>query len=199
MIRLSKDKRDKLILVAIGAIAVIAGLWFGIIKTRREQIVQSKSKLLKAMDKLEKAKRVVSHGAQAEQDMEAATRRLATIEDTMASGDLFSWALSLRDKACAGHDVTIIDVARPGKAEVGVLAQFPYEAAIFSLRGSAYYHDLGKFLADFENRFPYFRAQNLSLGTGSGGAVGTDSSASRLGDEKLSFKMDIVALIKPNQ
>ncbi len=45
MIRLSKDKRDKLILVAIGAIAVIAGLWFGIIRTRREQIVQSKSKL----------------------------------------------------------------------------------------------------------------------------------------------------------
>ena len=199
MTRLSKEKRDKLILVAIGAIAVMAGLWFGVIKTRREQIVQSKSKLAKAMDKLEKAKRMVSHAAQAEADMEAATKRLAAIEDTMASGDLFSWALLLLEKARAGHEVSIIDVARPGKAEVSLLAQFPYEAAVFSVRGAAYYHDLGKFLADFENRFPYFRAQNLSLGTGSGGAVGTDSSAARVGDEKLSFKIDIVALIKPNQ
>ena len=117
----------------------------------------------------------------------------------MAPGvDLYSWARQLLDKARAGHEVNIIDVTRPSKGEVGLLAQFPYEAANFSVRGAAYYHDFGKFLADFENQFPYFRVQNLSLTAGSEGTAGADSSGSRAGEEKLSFKMDIVALVKPN-
>ena len=56
MIRISKEKRDKLILVGIGAVAIVAGLWLGVIKTRREQIGLSQTKLEKAMEKLEKAK-----------------------------------------------------------------------------------------------------------------------------------------------
>ncbi len=199
MIRLSKEKRDKLILVAIGTIAVVAGLWLAVITTRRQAIGQSQTKLEKAKDKVEKAKRVVSRAAQAEADMEAATRKLSAIEDTMASGDLYLWSRLLMEKVCVGHDVKISDVTRPGKGEVNLLAQFPYPAVIFSVRGAAYYHDFGKFLADFENRLPYFRVQNLSLMAGSAGAAGTDSSAAQAGDEKLSFKMDIVALVKSNQ
>ena len=82
-----------------------------------------------------------------------------------------------------------------------MLPQFPYEAAIFSVRGTAYYHQFGKFLADFENRFPYFRVQNLILGAGSGSesAAGSDATATRTGDEKLNFSMVVIALIKPTQ
>jgi len=57
MIRLSKEKRDKLILVAIGTVAVVAGLWLGVIKTRREQIGLSQSKLEKAMENWKKPRR----------------------------------------------------------------------------------------------------------------------------------------------
>jgi len=115
MARLPKDKRDKLILLGIGAIAIIIGLWLGVIVTRRQQIDQSKSKLTKAMDKLDKARGVVSRAAQAESDMEAATQKLKAIEDTMVSGDLFSWALQLLERARVGHDVNIIDTTRPQK------------------------------------------------------------------------------------
>ena len=100
------------------------------------------------------------------------------------------------DKARAGHEINIIDVARPSKGEVGLLAQFPYEAANFSVRGAAYYHDFGKFLADFENQFPYFRVQNLLLGVSGESALGAEPSA-RVGEEKLQFKIDIVTLIRP--
>jgi Tfp pilus assembly protein PilO len=199
MARLSKEKRDKLLLVAIGTVAIVAALWLGVVKTRNEQLKLSQTKLDKAKDKLDKARRVVSLAAQAQGDMEAATRKLGLIEETMASGDLYSWAYLLLEKSRGGHDVNIIEVARPGKGDVGVLAQFPYEAAIFSVRGAGYYHEFGKFLADFENRFPYFRVQNLSLAGGSEGSTGASSSVAQSGEEKLSFKMDIVALIKPNQ
>lgn len=199
MPRLSKDKRDKLILVAIGTIAIVVGLWLGVVRTRNDQLRISGTTLTKAKDKLDKARNVVRLAAQAQAEMEAATNKLGLIEETMASGDLYSWAYLLLEKARGGHDVNIIEVARPAKGEVGVLAQFPYDAAIFSVRGLGYYHEFGKFLADFENRFPYFRVQNLSLSGGSEGSTGASSSVAQSGEEKLSFKMDIVALIKPNQ
>ena len=199
MPRLSKDKRDKLILVAIGTIAIVVGLWLGVVRTRNDQLKISRTTLDKAKDKLDKARNVVRLAAQAQAEMEAATNKMGLIEETMASGDLYSWAYLLLEKARGGHDVNIIEVARPAKGEVGVLAQFPYDAAIFSVRGLGYYHEFGKFLADFENRFPYFRVQNLSLSGGSEGSTGASSSVAQSGEEKLSFKMDIVALIKPNQ
>lgn len=199
MPRLSKDKRDKLILVAIGTIAIVVGLWLGVVRTRNDQLKISRTTLDKAKDKLDKARNVVRLAAQAQADMEAATNKLGSIEETMASGDLYSWAYLLLEKARGGHDVNIIEVARPAKGDVGVLAQFPYDAAIFSVRGLGYYHEFGKFLADFENRFPYFRVQNLSLSGGSEGSTGASSSVAQSGEEKLSFKMDVVALIKPNQ
>jgi len=51
----------------------------------------------------------------------------------------------LLERARVGHDVNIIDTTRPSKGDVGLLAQFPYEAAMFTVRGNAYYHDVGSF------------------------------------------------------
>ena len=199
MARLSKDKRDRLILVIIGTIAACTGLWFGVIKTRQGQLKESKVRLAAAIDKLEKARTRVKQGSKVEADMETVTKRLKSIEETMATAaDLYSWAYLLLEKARAGHDVNIIDVTRPAKGDVGMLAQFPYDAAVFSVRGSAYYHQFGKFLADFENSFPHFRVQNLTLGA-MDSLAGSDAVSVRSGEERLQFKIDIVALIKPNQ
>ncbi|HXT40700.1 MAG TPA: hypothetical protein VN887_11870, partial [Candidatus Angelobacter sp.] len=107
MPRLSKDKRDKLILVAIGTIAISVGLWLGVVRTRNDQLKTSRTALGKARDKLDKARKVVSLAAQAQADMEAATNKLGLIEETMASGDLYSWAYLLLEKARGGHDVNI--------------------------------------------------------------------------------------------
>ena len=70
-----------------------------------------------------------------------------------------------------------------------LLPSFPYKQIQFTINGTAYYHDLGKFIADFENNFPHARMVNLVIEP----ASGADSS-----NEKLSFRMDIIALVKPN-
>src|SRR3989442_1940594 len=105
----------------------------------------------------------------------------------------------LHEKARARHDVKIIEVTRPVKGEIGLLPQFPYQATVFTARGAGHYHDFGKFLADFENSFPYFRVQNISLSPGLDSVAGTDASTAATGEENLSFRMEIVALIKPGQ
>jgi len=198
MAKLPKAKRDKLILVIVGTIAIVLCLWYLVIKEIAQSKSQQQTKLDAVIDKLEKARERIKKSDLIETEMEAATKKLKTIEDTMASGtDLYSWSYLLLEKARAGHDVNIVDVTRPSKGDIGVLAQFPYDAAIFNVRGSAYYHDFGKFLADFENKFPYFRIQGISLGTVSDNAAGPEVATARTGDEKLLFKLDVVALIKP--
>jgi len=198
MARLSKEKRDRLILVVILTIALSVGLWYGIITTRKERLAETKAAIRAAIDKLEKARILVKQTGRAEAQVAEAVNKLKVVEDAMASGDYYTWAIQLlvehvRDR----HQVRIIETTRPVKGEVLLLAQFPYQAAIFTVRGAGHYHDFGKFLADFEHRFPYFRVQNLSLAPGSDG--GTDTSSAASGEESLSFRMEIVALIKPGQ
>jgi hypothetical protein len=55
--------------------------------------------------------------------------------------------------------------------------------------GTGYFHDIGKFIADLENKFPHMRVVNLAI---------DPSNAQGAGLEKLSFRMEIVALVKPN-
>ena len=197
MARLSKEKRDRLILVIILTSAITLGLWYGIITTRKQRLEATKVSTRAAFERLEKAKNLLKLSDKAESQLADALNKLAVIEESMASGvDHYTWAILLLEKARAGHEVKIIEVTRPVKGEVGVLAQFPYPAAIFTVRGSGFYHDFGKFLADFENRFPYFRVQNLTLAPGSDSVVGPDAASA---SENLSFRMDIVALIKPDK
>src|SRR6266516_5684122 len=200
MARLSKEKRNRLILVIIMTIAIGIGLWYGIISTRKQALEEAKARIRAAIDKLEKAKTLVKQTDKAEAQLAAAMDKLKLVEDSMASGvDHYTWAIHLFEQARARHEVKIIETTRPVKGDVGLLAQFPYQAAIFTVRGTGHYHDFGKFLADFENSFPYFRVQNLSLAPGSDSVVGPETPTAATGVENLSFRMEIVALIKPGQ
>jgi hypothetical protein len=198
-VKLSKEKRDRLILVVVGGLILLAGTWYGVINTRKSQLEQAGVRLAAAIDKLEKAKKRVGLAEQVEASLEAAVQRLRLIEEGMAPQvDLYTWSNALlHQKAEPGPEVEIIEVTRPQTNEVGVLPAFPYLAATFTVRGVAHYHDLGDFLADFENKFPYFRAQNLSLMPTT--ETESEITTTRAGREKLSFRMDIVALIRPSQ
>ena len=199
MARLSKEKRNRLIMVIVMTVAISVGLWYGIITSRKERLEVTKASIRAAIDKLEKAKSLVKQVDKAEAQLAVALDKLKAVEDLMASGDYYTWAIHLFEQARARHEVKIIETTRPVKGDVGLLAQFPYRAAVFTVRGTGHYHDFGKFLADFENSFPYFRVQNLSLTPGSDSAVGTDTPDAATGVENLSFRMEIVALIKPGQ
>ena len=200
MARLSKEKRTRLILVIMITVALSVGFWYGIITTRKDRLEEAKASIRAAIDKLEKAKALVKQADKAEARLATAMNKLNVVEDSMVSGvDPYTWAIQLLEKARARHEVKIIETTRPVKGDVGLLAQFPYQAAIFTVRGAGHYHDFGKFLADFENSFPYFRVQNLSLAPGFDSGAGLDTPAGATGVENLSFRMEIVALIKPGQ
>jgi hypothetical protein len=84
--------------------------------------------------------------------------------------------------------VNINSVSQPEFADYGLIPKFPYKWATFHLKGVGYFHEFGKFVADFENTYPYFRIQSLEIASSPG-------AASDL--EKLGFNFDIVAPVNP--
>jgi Tfp pilus assembly protein PilO len=189
MTKISKIKKQQMALVFIGACIVIAGLWTLVINARYERLEQVKKKTLDTKDKVEKAESLLKKSDEVEATLEAETITLETIENSMASGDIYLWLINTINQFNVLRKITIADFPRETMGEVGVIPKFPYKAAIFPIKGNGYYHDIGKFLADFENSFPYIRIQNLEL-TPIGKAEADQA-------EKLNFKFEIVALVKP--
>jgi hypothetical protein len=192
---LPKEKRNRLILVIIVGLILVSSLWYGLVSSGKDRLTGSRDRRAAAKDKVEKATARVGQADKVEAEAESAVQALRSMEEDMAAGvDLYRWSYLLLEKARGGHEVEIAEVTRPQTNDIGALPAFPYPAATFTVQGNAYYHDFGKFLAGFENRFPYFRVQNISLGTLADS--GPDVVAARVVKDKLLFRMEIVVPIK---
>lgn len=189
MNKLPKDKRDKIIGISAGTLVVIAVLWFILLGSQRQKIAEIAATTATAREKVEKARLSVAATAKVEEELAQESKKLQAREDTMASGDMYSWIIQTVNLFKVPYQVDIPQYSREVPCEAGLFAKFPYRASAFSLRGTAYFHEFGKFLADFENTFPNIRVQNLELEPVAGLVVDDR--------EKLTFKMDLIALVKP--
>ena len=188
MNKLPKEKRDRIILVVLGTVFLITGVWFGLIKSQRGTLEKYTTDNVQAQEKVTNAKRRIEKEKQIQADLDLAGQGLKTIEDEMASGDLYSWLIVTLNKFRIPYTntVEIPNFSRETVAEVLLIPNFPYKAATFTIRGTAYYHELGRFVADFENTFLHIRLLNLEmepLGLPNSGAV----KASLEEEEKLSL------------
>jgi Tfp pilus assembly protein PilO len=192
MKNLPKEKRDRLILVCLGTVAILAGLYYGLISFQQRSLQEMARRHAEQEIKLSNAQRLAGNSAQIQQNLQAAVTKLKAIEATMPAGDMYSWIIQTVNAFKEKYQVDIPSFSREVPSEVGMFARFPYRAAIFNLRGTAHFHELGRFIADFENTFPYMRVQNLELDPAAA------SNATIQGDqEKLAFKMEIVTLVNP--
>ena len=187
--RLSKEKRNQLILVLVGTAAVLSLLGLGLIRYQRAGLKQLAEKREAAEKKLKQMEAAVTHASQTSVDLAEAKKNLAAMEGDIASGDLYAWFLTTIRHFRAPYKVEIPTFSPIGPtSDVNLLANFPYKQTTLSIQGTAHYHDLGRFLADFENKFPHIRVSNLTLDL--------DGAASE--PEMLTFRMDLIALVKPN-
>jgi len=193
MKNLPKEKRDRLILIGVGTLTILIAFYYGLLNSQKKAITEITRQTFEQQNKVNNAQRLVNSTAETQKIEEILAAKLKAIEATMASGDMYSWIILTVNKFRAGYNVDIPQFSREAPCDVGLLPKFPYKAAVFNVKGTAYFHDLGKFIADFENNFPYLRVQNLELDPAGG------SSATATGDaEKLAFRMEIVTLVSPN-
>lgn len=190
MKHLSKEKKQHLLLVIIGTLVILAGLWFGLISWQQGKLAKLSSERDGTKITLDGMKDTIDRAATIAEEVAAEKQRLADAEAQMASGDHYAWIINTIRGFKAKHPkVDIPQYSTILIEDTNVLPKFPYQQATLTVSGTAYYHDLGKFIADFENEFPYIRLENLEI-----------QQAPTLGagyTEKLAFRVDVVALIKP--
>lgn len=196
MRNLPKDKRDRLILTLVSALVVLVALWQGVINLQNKALVDLKDKTSAEESRVNNAKKLVEDTDKIKKSLAEKAKELHAIEQGMASGDMYSWIIMKINQFKVGYDVDIPQFSREVPTEIGIFPKFPYRAAQFNIRGKAYYHEFGRFVADFENAFPYLRVQNIDLEPASSSvATSTDEENH---SEKLAFRMEIVTLINPN-
>jgi Tfp pilus assembly protein PilO len=187
MKRLSKEKRNQLIIVIIVTVAILALIVLGLIRSQYESLSQIKNDKAAADKQLQNIRNIIKNAEAIDIEFAEVTNTLSRAEADMASGDLYSWTYDTMRRFKQQYKVEIPEIGHPAVGTVDLLPSFPYKEIQFTINGTAYYHELGKFIADFENNFPHSRMVRLAIEPGGG-----DTS------EKLSFRMEIITLMKPN-
>jgi hypothetical protein len=188
---LPKEKLNRLILVGLATLIAVAGLYLGLIRGQKESLAKLHQKKDAAATKLQGMLAADKHADQIRLDLDNARKALAAAESDVASGDLYAWVIETLRQFKARYKVEIPQYSPlSAPTEVNVFPNFPYKQATLTVAGTAHYQDLGQFLADLENQFPHFRLLNLTLEV--------NAASPTVEPETLSFKMDIVTLVKLN-
>ena len=189
--QLPKEKLIRLIGVVVLTVIALGALGFGLIKWQYGTLRVIAGKTEVAEKRLEQVKDAIRRADQIEIEFNAKNKSLAEQEEAMASGDIYSWAVNALRRFKLSYRVEIPQIGQPTPpGDVNLLPNFPYKQVTLRVGGTAYYHDFGNFIADFENQFPQIRVANLNLE--SSPSVGPGEK------EKLAFSLDIIALVKPS-
>ena len=189
--KLPREKRNKLLAVVVGTLVTLAGLYFGLIQYQEQNLVHLAQKKVAVEARHKQVLDAIKHAHQIETDLATAKTTLAEAEIDIASGDLYSWVVNTLRDFKAKYKVNIPQFNPIGPTtEVNLMPNFPYKQTTLSVAGTAHFHDFGRFLADLENQFPHIRVLNLSL----------ELNQSPVAEEQetVSFKLDIVTLVKTN-
>jgi Tfp pilus assembly protein PilO len=187
MKRLPTAKRNQLIMVIIATMVTVSVIYYCLISPQKDKNSLLGTRIREQQERLQTIKKAIKETDTITTDLADLTLQLNRAEQDVASGDVNAWTYDTIRRFKANYHVDIPSIAQPTVTDVDVLASFPYRQAKITLNGSAFFHDLGKFVSDFENNFPHMRMINLIIEPSQGS-----------GTEKLSFRMEVITLVKPN-
>lgn len=180
----NKQKRNQLFITLVAFILANVGLGFGVIHPQYIKLASIRRETADAQTKWTSEQRLIQQAASNDVKLAELSVQLSSNENDMATGDIYAWTLDTIRHFKTGYKVELPEIGQPTEGEMDLLPSYPYQQLRFNISGTGYYHDIGKFIADFENRYPHMRVVNLDMAP-----VGSDS-------ERLSFRADIVALVK---
>ena len=188
MKRISPDKRNQFIMVLL-ITAVLIGVVYSMLIS--PQNIENRKLVSQTEDRksdLAKYRKIINEAIVTSNQLVSVSAQLDSAEQDIATGDVYAWTYDVLRHFKTNYHLDIPTISQPVLGDVDLIPNFPYKQVTISLAGTGYYHDLGKFVADFENNFPHMRLVDLSIQS-----AGDPNSAS----ETLSFRMNIAALVKP--
>jgi Tfp pilus assembly protein PilO len=187
--KISKEKRIHLVIVSVVTLVIVGALWNFLIGAQYAKLKEISEKIEQARGKQRGMEKAVKTAGQIEEDFDVASEKMKEIEKEMASGDSYAWMYNTIKDFKSGYRVEIPQFSSVEVSDCSLIYKFPYKQVRMTISGGGFFHDFGKFVADFENHFPHMRLQNLEVSP-AGGTGERDR-------EKLTFRMDIIALVKP--
>ncbi len=177
-------------LVVIGTLALMAAIYYMMVIPNQNALRKQQKDIAQKQDKLAKAAAVLKTASDVGANYTNKLQRLQERESGLAPDrGAYEWIINTINPFIQSRKgVNIITFSEPTISDQGLLPKFPYRWATFHINAVGYYQDFGKFFADFENSFPYFRIQNLDISENTGPASEP---------EKLAFNFDIVTPVVP--
>lgn len=200
MNKLSKEKREKLILTIIGICGVLGLLYTFVLGAQKDELRKLEAQLTGVQDKLAKAERLVRNAESIQEELAVNRAELEKRQAEMApSGQYYYWFLKMLDGFRQEEKLDnnfILDVTQPEFASVGLIPDFPYQAGYFGVRVTGQFQEIGRFFAGLENKYPYMRIQNVKLqpqiAQNPGSEAGTPAAT-----DKIIAEFKIVTLFNP--
>ncbi len=197
MNKMSKDKRDKLLLICIGAIGICSVLYFLVISDWNDEIAGITLKITGLQDKKNKSEQLLKRKADKEADLDVAKKTLtAKQEDMLRPGEDHVRVLNILNTRRVRYHLELDDIRTPEAVDPGVLPRFPFKAVALHVTMLGTYQDFGSFLADFENDYPYMRVQLLSITPETRVATGKAAAETNADEGKLRFDYRVIVLIR---
>lgn len=176
-------------MVVAATLGALALVFFLLIQPQKEQNEQLGLKVRTEQERLKTIETSIKEADAIAGHLTDISLQLNRAEDDVATGDAYAWTYDTIRRFKANYHLDIPSIGQPTYSDMDMLSGFPYRQVKVSISGTAFYHDLGKFVSEFENTFPHMRMVNLSVEPA--GLTGVNA-------ERLSFRLDIIALIKPN-
>ncbi|MBU6402504.1 MAG: hypothetical protein KGS61_19460, partial [Verrucomicrobia bacterium] len=157
-----------------------------------QKALRARADMIAQMEvKVETARRRAAHAEEFKQELARATQNLRHIENQMATGDVYVWIIKNLTTFQTPYQVDISNFDPPQISDSTIVPKVPYKTAVFTVLGTARYHDLEVFLAHLLSNFPCMRVQKLELEPISYGRSGGSQD-----EQRLTFKMELATLIK---
>src|ERR1035437_8226883 len=124
--KLSEEKRNQFIMVALLTGGVLAGLYFGLNRSQQQGLPELNNSRATARDKLDLVRQAIHNQQLIETDLDQQNKLLATQEEDMAAGDLYLWMINFITRFNTGYGVNIPQFAKGGDSTgVKLLSKFP--------------------------------------------------------------------------
>ena len=174
----------------LGSFIAVGVMFAFVVWPQWGELQAARQEMSNAQGTAEQARRASIQAKEAYDDMVATSNALAQAETGMATGDVYSWVVRTFEALKANHHVQLSQIDPPEIRESNVLPKAGYRRAKFTVSGRATYHDLGSFLADFENKYPFARLTNLEIHAPGASRGDYDES------EELRFAMDVTVAVR---
>lgn len=203
MTKMSKDKRDKLLLTIIAGVGSVCVLYFVVIAGQKDTLVDLGLRIDALRGKRENSDRTVKRQAQFQENLELQRKTLDKKQEQMPRpGEDQRWFNRIIESRQEKYGIELWEIKTAQAVDPGVLPKFPFKGVAFTVTVDGAYSDFGEFLRDFENEFPYMRVQLESIsplsrapiGSGPLGAPAAPSSSRE--PSKLRFVFRVISLIK---